>query len=601
MQITPSAIADRLDSQVESIVRELLPHGKKQGHEWAVGGLSGEPGESLKIAISGDKAGVWKDFATGDAGGDILDLYCAVNGCNLTAALDWACKRLGIDRPVLHNGPARSYKEPEVSTSAVAAASAPAEFAWLATRGIKEEVIRKYRLAADSGAVLFPFFRDGKVKHIQYRAITEKKFWASKDTELILFGWQAIQPRAREVLICEGPMDALSWSQYGFDALSVPNGAGKNTQWIATEFPHLERFDKIYVAMDNDAAGQIAAAEIVERLGRHRCFVVELPEGIKDANEALTKGIPDEIVKSCVKNARTMDPPGLSNVGDYAREVLEIFYPPTGKRPGIGSPFRGHDENFRFDPGATTVLAGWNGSGKSTIIGQLALSAMAQDFNVCVSSLEFRVPRYVSWLVRQGLCAERPEKDAIQEAVAKLSRHLWAFGSHGEAKIDEIISAWEYAGARYGCRLYVLDNLSKLSTSSADNENHEQKAAMTKITEFAVRTNGHVIVAAHSRKGLNEHERVGKLDIKGSGAITDLADAVLLLHRNKRKSKALQDRTAFAELSLEEQVSIEQQPDAWLSCEKNRHGTSEETVRLWFDLESRQYIEQPKGVPRRYL
>lgn len=600
MQITPSVIADRLGPQTESIVRELLPHGKKQGHEWVVGGLNGEPGESLKIVVSGDKTGVWQDFATGDKGGDILDLYCAVNNCNLTAALDWACRHLGIDRPALHNGPAKTYKAPEISKAVTPAVEAPAEFAWLTKRCIRPDTVAKYRLAAEPGAVIFPFFRDGKVVHIQYRSITEKQFWASKDTELILFGWQAVPPTAREVVICEGPVDALSWAEYGYHALSVPNGAGKNNQWIATEYHNLERFDKIYVAMDNDDPGKIAAAEIVERLGRHRCFVVELPEGCKDANECLTKGIPDEIVKNCVKNAKTMDPAELSNIAVFTREVVEYFWPAGGKAPGVNSPFKSHAGEFQLDYGATTILAGWNGCGKTTIIGQVVLNAIKQNINACVASLEFRVPRYAGWLVRQGLCEERPEKIAIAQAVEKLSEHLWAFSSYGEARVDRIIDVWEYAAARYGARLFVLDNFSKLSFGSID-EFQPQKDAITKFTEFAVRSNSHVLIAAHSRKKMGEHEEVNKLDIKGNGALTDLADAVLLLHRNKRKEHATRENGRFLAMNPDEQVEIMRQPDAWLTCDKNRHGNSEPRIQLWFDQRSRQYVEMDKGVPTRYL
>ncbi len=49
----------------------------------------------MSIYLSGDQAGKWMDFATGD-GGDLLDLIQYHNGLGLTEAMDWAKKKYGI-------------------------------------------------------------------------------------------------------------------------------------------------------------------------------------------------------------------------------------------------------------------------------------------------------------------------------------------------------------------------------------------------------------------------------------------------------------------------------------------------------------------------
>mgnify|MGYP003609406935 CR=1 FL=1 len=68
--MTPSQISERLSNRAESVAKHLLPNGKKVGHEFVAGSLSGEAGDSLKVRLSGDKIGVWSDFATGQSGGD---------------------------------------------------------------------------------------------------------------------------------------------------------------------------------------------------------------------------------------------------------------------------------------------------------------------------------------------------------------------------------------------------------------------------------------------------------------------------------------------------------------------------------------------------
>lgn len=90
-------IAGMLDARIESLAAYLLPNGKRDGHEWRVGSLGGEPGRSLAVHIGGAKAGVWKDFAGGQ-GGDGLDLVAAVLfGADKKDAIRWAKSWLGID------------------------------------------------------------------------------------------------------------------------------------------------------------------------------------------------------------------------------------------------------------------------------------------------------------------------------------------------------------------------------------------------------------------------------------------------------------------------------------------------------------------------
>ncbi len=89
-------IAGMLARQAPALAAELLPAGKREGSEWRVGSLAGEPGRSLSIHLFGTRAGVWSDFASGDAG-DALDLVAAVLFCgDKRLALAWARRRLGL-------------------------------------------------------------------------------------------------------------------------------------------------------------------------------------------------------------------------------------------------------------------------------------------------------------------------------------------------------------------------------------------------------------------------------------------------------------------------------------------------------------------------
>jgi hypothetical protein len=59
-----------------------------------VGSLGGEPGKSLKICLADGKAGMWKDFATGESGNNLLDLLCKMRGRDFRAACEEAANWL---------------------------------------------------------------------------------------------------------------------------------------------------------------------------------------------------------------------------------------------------------------------------------------------------------------------------------------------------------------------------------------------------------------------------------------------------------------------------------------------------------------------------
>ena len=58
-------------SRLESVLMDMFPAGKVKRGKFLVGDILGSPGDSLEIVVTGDKAGLWTDRATGQ-GGDCL-------------------------------------------------------------------------------------------------------------------------------------------------------------------------------------------------------------------------------------------------------------------------------------------------------------------------------------------------------------------------------------------------------------------------------------------------------------------------------------------------------------------------------------------------
>jgi len=89
-------IAARALDQIEAVCARWLPAGKRSGHEWEIGDRHGAPGKSLKVHLTGTKAGQWADFADDAKGGDLVSLVAYVDGSSQADAARKLADFLGV-------------------------------------------------------------------------------------------------------------------------------------------------------------------------------------------------------------------------------------------------------------------------------------------------------------------------------------------------------------------------------------------------------------------------------------------------------------------------------------------------------------------------
>ena len=225
-------LKSRLVGQAQSVVEHLLPAGVKKGGEWCVGSTAGEAGQSLKVHLQGDRAGVWSDFGGGGKG-DILDLWQAVRGCNFPEACKQARGWLGIA-----DGPSEdSYRKKETPKVYVAPdlklvkqmeAGGPVFDYLTKKRKLDPATLTRYRVRqtdsyADFGAtVIFPCFAPGETKTpdlLKYLAV--KRLPGGKKQI-------AASPGARPGLAAAGQRGPRWWRADGPATSSAGTGL---TQW----------------------------------------------------------------------------------------------------------------------------------------------------------------------------------------------------------------------------------------------------------------------------------------------------------------------------------------------------------------------------------
>jgi twinkle protein len=129
-------IKERLNGRAEDFADWLFPAGRKNGNEWLVGSLAGEPGKSLGIRVAGSKVGVWSDFATGDKGSNLLELYIQTRQVDCAEAIRACAEWLG--EPLDCRTNARDYRPCPLMPGPYQAAPYPAKVIRLATMNANE-------------------------------------------------------------------------------------------------------------------------------------------------------------------------------------------------------------------------------------------------------------------------------------------------------------------------------------------------------------------------------------------------------------------------------------------------------------------------------
>ena len=236
----------------------------------------------------------------------------------------WSCHHCGW-RGSLKAGVERqpstriTFRRPEPVTVVPADAARD----WLHSRGIPDAVIARNRVAmvdawipqteSHERCVVFPYYRDGELVNHKYRCVKQKFFRLERDAELVLYGYDDIDPAC--TVIVEGELDKSSCEVAGLrNVVSVPNGAPsvRDNKNETAKFRYLNDLPEVaswVIAVDDDEPGRHLAGEITRRFGAEHCRQVTWPAGAKDANDVLLQHSA-ETLRACIEAPRPYRFPG---------------------------------------------------------------------------------------------------------------------------------------------------------------------------------------------------------------------------------------------------------------------------------------------------
>ncbi|ALN78563.1 phage/plasmid primase, P4 family [Lysobacter antibioticus] len=255
------AVRMLLLQRLDGVLQALYPNGRARRGQFTIGDVHGAAGDSLEIALSGDKAGLWNDHATGE-GGDIFDLIAAQAGLDarhdFASVLERASELVGhVPTPSTASASKRRPSEPAVDD-------------------LGPHTGRWDYLSAD-GDLIACVYRYDPPEGKQYRPWDAKRRKHQAPTPRPLYN-QPGMAASNEVVLVEGEKSADALIERGVCATTSMNGANApidKTDWAPLCGKH------VLIWPDKDKPGweyAMQAAQAAFNAGADSCALLHLPD-----------------------------------------------------------------------------------------------------------------------------------------------------------------------------------------------------------------------------------------------------------------------------------------------------------------------------------
>lgn len=444
---------------------------------------------------------------------------------------------------------------------------------WLEARGISASLAARFGLkttiqlfppepGTDSDqwvrrkCVSVPYVRGGKTFTHKHRRTSVKQHVMDKGAPLGLWNEDALDRAAGGTwVVTEGEWDGIIAEDLGWAASSVPNGApnkatddvanSKRYEYLWDVKDKIAKVDRIILATDGDDAGTLLRADLIALFGPVKCSFVEYPEGCKDLTDVRVKHGVEEASR-VLNAAKPVPVEGLHRLSDFPE------MPKLAKTELLG--IEEFDHLWGLVPGTLTVITGYPGHGKSSLVFKLISNAiggrldtatgevLAEPANVTVGSFE-TMPAILERRILAGL-DERAEHDPTiwrnRQALRIMNERLTVIANtpdeEHELDLERLLDLAEIAVLRYGTKLLVIDPWNEIEHKRGRDENETDyvSRAIRALKRFAHRTQTAVWVVAHPRKpqtdGLPKHPPC-LYDLAGSANWNNKADYGLVVHR----------------------------------------------------------------------
>ena len=255
---------------------------------------------SFFVKLDGEYAGAWGDSGATDeylSSGGLVKLISLLEGRDYDEVADELIEKYSqsIGNGEIYEIPCVTLKSRRKKTAILDGGllrkhTEGSEY--LKGRGIDYETQEFFdvRTHSTQKAVAIPWYHiDGSLAAIKYRKEDDKKFWYEKggaNISELVYGLNYIyEYNAKEVVVCESEIDAMSWRVCGRYAIAL---GSSNLSKEQADLIRKSPIERLIMCLDKDEQGRKMGRQIVAEF-RNVSFV-RLPEGCKDANDVLKTG-----------------------------------------------------------------------------------------------------------------------------------------------------------------------------------------------------------------------------------------------------------------------------------------------------------------------
>ena len=431
----------------------------------------------------------------------------------------------------------------------------------IADRGISRATCEAYNVMQTEGKHIYPYFdKTGKYVAQKIRSLEDKSFNVKGSwSESVLFGANLFPKGGKYVTIVEGELDALAAYQLTgskWPVVSIRNGAQGALRDAKANYEYLESFENIVVCFDNDEPGRKAASEVAELFGS-KAKVFKHVGDCKDACDYLKAGRGEQFVSLWWK-AETYVPDGIVAASSLWNEVskpetkAEAFYPWKGL----------NEKLYGLRPSELVTVTAGSGLGKSQFLREILFHILRTTrWNIGGMFLEESVRKTARSIMSlhagkklhlpDTLVSEQELKEAFDATLG--TDRIYLFDHFGSTSADNIINRIRYLAKACDCRVIFVDHISIIvSGMDSGDERKSIDNLMTRLRTLVQELEITLIAVSHLKRpngnqGHEDGEAVSLSQLRGSGAIAQLSDAVITLTRNSMsEDPSIRHRTKVA-------------------------------------------------------
>lgn len=510
-----------------------------------------------------------KCFSCGKTVG-ILDLYIETEG-SYKRALKRLFRETGIDCNLndLSSDNEKSFEDFKFPHEESNKDRSQVE-AYMEKRGISKETLDYAGVKQDAyGNCVFELRDlDGRLMGVKYRPSHsikkgQPKMWWQKNADMYPLLYNLMKVDISKPLLCvEGYLDALSVIEAGWtNVVSIPGGA-EDLNWIEANYDFLQNVENIILWFDNDKAGETGRDKVLQRLGEYRCKIVKPDQDDIDAvslyyaqyKVECTKTDANNILLACGKNRVLALIEGAEEVPSKKLKYLMDCKPTSVKdmeKTSMG--IKGLDAMLygNLFP-CFSIFSGVGGSGKSSVANIASIIAPVEvGYKAFVFSGELGSGQLADWIlsplagynhIKEVYSPQSPERpffvitDKAQEAIQSYYRKsMVVYNDEHELDTsgDSLLMAMEEAYRRYGCRVFLIDNLMCVSFENLNDDSKwdSQKKFIIRLMNFTEKYDVCTNLIVHPKKTIGYAKEPNVESLHGASEISNLCHRLLWVDR----------------------------------------------------------------------